>query len=432
MPLKILNWNVEQFGLTRSSNSGRLFYVCQLIASVNPDVASVIEIKTLKPVDAITIAGRIVGMLQNKFNVTYNYILSYHNKLEMYLFLYNNNTVRPICLGGAARQVYTENNIINAAFSVQNGVNTTIDNNGYLDNHFPLIEYYNIQASRPPAIGFFRDVNAGTNFALFAWHNMAGNKNNDSRPVADLEDMSSSGYINNRYIDITINTVQVRIPSIILSGDFNVDYLKRAGTYQYFTNFSVAINTPTILVDYSQNSSYNKRADVVSACFDNFIWSGLNNRNVAGQLTDTISDCHKKTLARKMSSMLRGFSREDFMTELGLEFCEKYLKNKDAGYIPPKAIDPLITITLHYCFRTIKITKEFLDELYKYVSKYDVDRETFDEYINSLNEKINSLKKGLGRAQMIAAKSVDPDWGDALFLHHSLLSDHMPVVLTIN
>lgn len=431
MAIKILNWNVEQFGSTRSANNERLNWVCKNISDIDPDIASIVEIKTINPATAILVANRIVNCLQNTFSKTYNYILSYDNDLEMHLFLYNTNTVDPICLGTDSPGVY--NFFGNTQFAVQRGVNTTFNNNnsGYLTNLFPLINYPNRGSARPPALAFFQDRNTNDIFPILAWHNMA--KTNLAK--TQMGKMIQAAYVTTPGFTINISGTPTAIPQLYISGDFNVNALDNnsARYYTAFTNYTTAINAPTMLVRYPVDCSFGGRSSVVNECFDNFIWRGLTGRQTTGAVYDSISKCQQTNQGKKMALSLRGGLDTQYYYDLVYEYTLIFWKHDDEAYIDnADAFDVLVQIGADYFARTIRITDEFLDALYERLSMHDIDRDTFDDFVEGLAVKAQAIRQGLKSAEQVAIKSKTPGWCDALFFHRTLMSDHLPVVLTIN
>lgn len=436
MAITILNWNVEQFGATRSANNNRLYWVCKTISDIDPDIASIVEIKTIDPATAILVANRIVNCLQNTFSKTYNYILSYDNDLEMHLFLYKTSTVDPICLGTDSPGIY--NSFSNVQFAVQRGVNTifNVSNSGYLTNLFPLINYPYRGTARPPALAFFQDRNTNDIFPILAWHNMA--KTNLAK--TQMGRMTQAGYVTTPGFNINISGTPTTIPQLYISGDFNVNARDTssirnpgAGYYTAFTNYTTAVNAPTMLVRHPADCNFGGRNSVVNECFDNFIWRGLTGRQTTGAVYDSISKCHQITQGKNMALSLRNGLDNQYYYDLVFEYTQNFWKHDDEAYIDDEdAFDVLVQIGVDYFARANRINNEFLDTLYERLSMYDIDRETFDDFVGGLAIKAQAIRQGFQSAAQVAIKSKSPDWCDALFFHRTLMSDHLPVVLTIN
>lgn len=434
MPIKILNWNIEQFGGKRSKMTHRLYSICEVVAAVNAHIVSLIEIKTTNTIEAGTIADLITQRLANTHNINYNYILSYHNNMEIHVFLYKTNAVEPVCLGTAQRQVYDSTSIANATFSRSANAQTTINNNsGILTNHFPLMEYNNIGNSRPLAAAFFAIPNTTFIFCLMAWHNMAGKRNNSDRPYSEMNELRQTNYVANQQITISIANNKVQIGNIIISGDFNVDYLddEYVGVYNAFNNYAIGIQDQyTMLGEYIHNKKYSERNDACSALFDNFITCGFTNINLVADVVDTLTDCLNKNWSKLLANRYAN-AASDVMIEFAFKFVENFLKNDDNPSLPTEATETLLLISIAYCYSNKRINNQFEKEQYQRLQRFNISLEDFNEFAKQLKNGIMSKEKSFTRAYQIAANIEKPGWGDALMLHTNTMSDHLPVIFTI-
>ncbi|MCB0375290.1 MAG: hypothetical protein KDD04_05165, partial [Sinomicrobium sp.] len=277
--IKLMNWNIEQFGESRAAREGTYQRIAQIINNNTPDLISVIELKTQIPATAVDIANTLLQHMPGK----YRYILSYQNLLEMYLFIYDSSKLVPLCLPCGITQV-VNNGFQGLAFHLADGLSTTLDPNNpeILCNYFPLMEHSN-RDTRPPAAGFFQLKDRPADFfALLAWHNAAGKYLHDQQitieklPVSEMRDMSRTDYIQNGFRVPTANGI-LNIPHVILSGDFNVDYLgHNQNVYRDFAGYTTALIQPgqkTHLHTYdpANNAVYTTSQSLRSAILDNFI-----------------------------------------------------------------------------------------------------------------------------------------------------------------
>lgn len=279
MALKIMNWNIEQFGDTRSKNPDRLAWAAKMIADYDPDICVVVEMKTLNPATCIAIADRLVNKIYLIKKIRYRYVLSYHNKLEMYCFLYKAASVNPIVLPAGDNIIYNYKNnpqLTTPTYREVNDVDSTLNLQGQIVNHFPLFRSPGMTIQRPHVMSFFRDKTgmAARYVGIVAVHC-------DVHEAYQItNDLENTPFLHNRqiainYTDITNVQVTQNFQNLIVTGDFNTNFLDPddRDAYNAFSgnNYTIGIQQPTHLSEYDKGNQGAGINQLLGAAYDNFI-----------------------------------------------------------------------------------------------------------------------------------------------------------------
>lgn len=440
--IKIMNWNIEQLGEARSSEDDRIKRIANLVNKYQPDIFSLIELKTTNGDTAIKIADKILKKLKNTTgNKPYNYILSYQNLLETYCYFYKSESVVPICIQSGISGVLTPKDLLDNKnmFGEVDELCTTKDNNtGGFKDYFPLIEYDDREYKnmRPPCAGFFRVRSSDKLFSLLAWHNAAGSlKGSDEKPKKEMKNLAGTDFIDDCEITINLKGKNTGFDKIIISGDFNVDYLS-TGRSQYYTDFDkfetvlTQTNEKTHLKKYDpiNDGNFKTYGDLKSALFDNFLISKnltYDNEEVVDipkYIKDSGDNFIKKLFEdsgisqhKKVKERIKKSSKVNVEKLLKREMVEK------------TRITKVMKIHKSMGFRggrasTISITA---------INKILKDNGLTSEIEGAINK--NSIKnfKVYSKAKKYIKDPSSIKMNDLLMLSQNLYSDHLPTIVEI-
>jgi hypothetical protein len=455
MPLNVMTWNIEQFGESRSGNPDILNEVGRLIhaATPVPDIIVLLEIKTAKATVACQVAQAISDRVWAESGQTrrYNYIISFCNNLEIYVYMYLAATVTPLTLAvGIHKSYYDDPNktgadkLIDLNFVPTAGVNSVpssrkiIETEKTILNSFPLLKYNKLSPCRPPGVGFFR---YGAHvLAVVAWHNMSGN---DDKSFTHMANMANAWFVANQRFRIRINNTATNVENILITGDFNLDYCGTQGeqvAYNSFTNFTTHITGKTYLEQYLAGEKYPYPQDILSAGFDNHIFHGaalgmtVNQAFVMNIPDWYMNQGKKQIIARlKQSQFINSQYVDD--DELAKERLRKYLGDKlkvmNRKGIPQTTQQERNTIIAEAEKQLAKLRERTvysrLPETKQILGNY------FEKFAKNLYAYATGPTEFKGyRYALIKTDSSSMLWGDALFICRRFASDHLPVMIEFN
>ncbi|MBL7729132.1 MAG: hypothetical protein JNM68_15655 [Dinghuibacter sp.] len=439
MPLKLLTWNIEQYGKTRALKDDSVIrneYVAQVINKLDADIVSLIEIKT-KDFDVATkISAMLCKMLLDKYGKKYSYTFTHHNKIEIYVFLYKYEQVTPVVLSSGNRELYSLTELEKQSFvkvtdaTKQFTKNTTES----LSHYFPLIDYKTEQG-RPMGLGLFYDWNTQKYLAFMAWHNLAGDRwGNNKRSKKEMELLAQEDYIKAKTFTLDIDKKKQKITNFIVSGDFNVNMAEDKETYQYFQGYNITNNDNTYLHTYDPEDFYVNSIALRSANFDNFL---INCPDGYNQFTVRVEDIPKWIYDNKnvFSDLIKRASLDDetHLTEAtvtaAISVFEKQTMTEDFA-IPKNQWTSITNKLLKLKIRNDKVNPDSISEVKKIYEDVDSKKE-FDTLVKQINKQIASLADVFSHFYNVINNYESLTYTDTLFLTRNVLSDHLPVLLEL-
>lgn len=449
-----MTWNIEQFGNLRTSNIDNMAAVARIINTANPvpDIIVLLEIKSSKPKEVCFIAKSISDWIYEMSNQSkrYNYIISFYNDLESYVYLYLQGSITPLTLANGVDKIYDDDpnssyaKISDLNFITSSGVSSTVSGNNdniIIKNSFPLLDYKN-RNTRCPAAGFF--VYNNKIIGIVGWHNKSGNNYISKK---NMIDMSKSWFVTNKKLRIKHNNNQIDVENILITGDFNYDICEsdKINTYKAFSGFTTHINGKTILEQYSYWNKYSNEDSILSAGFDNHIYCFPNNGisvnkayvcNVPKWYLQTvpIETCNILSQSNFIYSQYSN-SKDD--EEIVYQRFMKYLKDKlkkMSSKDSPNMSNTEIKEIISECVKIVPLirTSENMDQRLKktknilgiYFDAFSYD--VLKYYISP------SMFKGYRYALIKDNPKYNMNWGDVLFLYRQFASDHLPVIIEFN
>jgi hypothetical protein len=430
MPLNIAFWNIQSFGTTRTGNTEVMTEVCRQISLLNADLLCIQELV----VSNYTDASNIVAAINNGITVAnYEFILCPHNGFEMYLFLYRptpvgGGTLRAVALAAGGRDQVDDTSLLTETFAITN-LSTANGMNG-LTRYFPLFNYPTIgNAARPPGIGLFQytDGLGGVhNTAVFQWHNDASGTN---FIAGNIRRLAQSTCIANRTFIADVAGTPTTFNNILVGGDFNNDLQNNP-----FANYVRQINANTHLhtFDINNDIGYTSTLHIRDACYDNILTS-LANMTTANNGVFDIANYYWQNrngltgILLTNSNLLNRVNVVDQIEKrLLVKFSTNSLKkspNKIAKTGKTKIRNLMLGINL-LTVRTTRLTTLIQNERLS-VRDTAVAIRVCNSYLQ--NELATTLRWNLRLQNMNGLI-----WNDVLCLTRYWLSDHLPVIITLN
>jgi len=448
MALTIFNWNIEQFGKTRSAYPNRVNRACEVIKREEPDVATIIEVKSKKVSAVLPIANRLVQVL-GQMGTTYRYVLSHHNRLETHLYLYNPATVVPLVLVKGTRVVYSEVELAKENLVEADDVSTTsmgADAAPTLFHYFPLLSYPQREDThRPLCAGFFREKATKTPFCVISWHNEAGSYRrtnsgvvtSDARPAANLKKLAAAPFITKGYVQVQVQNQPTSVSWVVLTGDFNVNAQLKAAKQVYATlgGYTTKVGKRTYLNKYVKAS----KPEFYTACYDNFIVSQAleNARKMLVHVVD-VPEWLLKTGTKALKAMIEESSLADpqglieVTRSLNDDVVTRLADQREFGYVKVGQRAELRELVARLALGSWKTAEPgFRTQAMNIVQ----DRKQADAIVGALAERIGDnvaeMNTVLQRFSDLLRVPSSADLGDTTFLMLTILSDHLPVYLKV-
>ncbi|HEU4718400.1 MAG TPA: hypothetical protein VFU15_11225 [Bacteroidia bacterium] len=489
MALKIMMWNIEQFGTTRCKYPNRVDRISDIVAHEKPDVFVTLEVRTKDPADAIDVADKIKNGLYNNHNLDYQYILTHYSFFEYYAYFYL-DTVVPYTVATGGSVLYDYSNSLQNLTLVRAGnrlstTNATVNNGTpLLKNHFPLLDYpgrapqkTNEKNRRPPGAGFFKTTNSNEYFAVITWHNETATqikrkRGSEKGPmmgkgVVSMQRIAKAGFVQNSNLIVQVKengtTSQRTFDQVIFTGDFNNDPTTNKNDFTGLGTFSHMVTNPTHIHNYVDDEG--EEFNELIHCLDNSLQSQslAQNNNI-------------KTKADVFSLNLWLKDKKPGNACLKKMLQESWLGDK--GALHRLAKEDALRGLDHYCDKRKygTVYKEYKDEIIRKILNQNLKawvnksqtKQTQQTFINDLNnnilanlqvknrssEEMTEIRKQLAPVAGEVATIVkdyaknfchivkryelikkNPDIiksSEALFLIRMILSDHLPVITTIS
>ncbi len=429
--MKIFTWNIEQFGNKRSAYEAQVNTVVDIIADSDADIVVLIEIKTTKPEVAITIARLLCEILQQKHKQYYGFNVSDHNFLEVYVFLYRYEKVTPYVLKKAQWKMYDYDSLAKETLvKVEDYQQSSryVKNGSFYNVEYaiPLLTFpYQYGKERPLGAGLFCDE-SGKKTAVLAWHNMAGRFGNNSYPGGIMEDAGTADYIKKGF-DLKTNEGPFDIKEVVVTGDFNADPNKDDKAYKAYAGYKTMLTENTYLKywDSTKDGSYNNTLELRNACYDNFIVKST--RNKASKVVDIPNKLIKEAKLRNylinsgslavMDDLIE-IIREMAAKKLGKMFTSPYIRKKDRALMLEE-------------IETAPVNNMKIDESALRVLKNKLQKRKYDEVVKYLNDELAKAGSLVNHFQNVLNGTSNLGFNDALLLTRQILSDHLPVTLTL-
>lgn len=431
MPLKIMNWNIQNFGLTRAGREDTIKQVSRAIHDENANIVCIQELQVSSWSDAKFIVEKINHYLQSRNAPAYNYILCPWNRFEMYLYLYRGGvTLRALTLGANGDVAVDNGSISNVTWTEYQGNTTTGNGASGLNHYFPLFHYDKIgNAARAPGFGLFRYRDGNNNdhdICLLNWHNDASGK---GFIKGSIKQLARTPIIAQGTFNITTNTGNRNVDNIVIAGDFNNEL--NSNPFTHYTRH-IAELTHLGAFDKSNDGIYKDSSALRDATYDNLLtclnvngltavspgivdlpkrlWDERNNKtkdalatsNLLAQADQQI-DYRKRLISRitsnkKTKRQVSKKSREKFrglLDQVNLGRVKKNnLRTRINGLdIPPPQQKLLVTAALMF-----------------------------------IEVELTDVTRWAHRSQNMNAMN----YNDALFLTLEWMSDHLPLVITLN
>jgi hypothetical protein len=307
LPLKILNWNIRTFGVTRQKPDV-LRQVCRVLEDANAQIVCIQELAVSELARAVSIVNDINNGLTNP----YNYILCPHNKLEMYLYLYRNATVEALTLPQTGPLMLNNGGIVGGTFIAHNGNTTAGTGATGLQHYFPLFHYTGRgRSARPPGLGLFRYTdphNAQHYICLINWHNDARGRRFIQTNIGRL---ANTPLVNNATFNIQVAGVTRTVNHIVIAADFN-DALT---TYPFPNAYTRHMTAFTHLHTYNRdnNHAFTTSLHLRDAIYDNILTS------LAATLTagaSAIVDLPRRLMDERGTETKRALKTSDLLAQV--------------------------------------------------------------------------------------------------------------------
>ncbi len=457
MPLTITTFNIQTFGMTRCDNIDRIRAVSRTICELNPrpDILCLIEITAsdFDEVNWVCISLRVwiaktyleLGRTETK----YNFIHTFHNGFETYVYFYNPDTVNPLVLESGIKELYTIESgqkdwypLLDTLKFKKVSKTDTKANQSYwhrLDNYFPLLHFNNRGTCRSLGLGLFEYNNK--EIGVLVWHNKAGNGSISYGYMQLLagSDLCKAGKLTFK----DENNNKKTLDNLVLTADFNVDLVQASqyinNPYDSYTDMTIAVkgnSALSYLNEYSFNRFYPDPDKVLIHAFDNslfyskdftidrafinplvsnlkgqrdYVIKFLNNSEFINnddeeELTDK-EDLLNHSFANSLEGILIKYKGPMYNKQkretIILDFMEWRAKLRKNGYAP------LLT------------SKEILGD--RFISFF---AEAYSIYVGTTGFRSHSYPRICGDFGSVTD-------GDAVFLLRKFVSDHLPVTLIL-
>jgi hypothetical protein len=263
MPLKLLSWNIEQFGKKRSGDTDRLRQIRRVLNEANADLICIQEVKAETFHDVNAILGAV------RSHVTgYEFILAPHNNLETYAWLYKPGALQPLTLRSSGPKEVDEHSLATTNFVPHAGSTTSGMGPSGLDHYFPLFRYQTMRAGRAPGLGLFRYTHGTTQrfLAVLNWHN-------DTARSFAFQNIKlflhRTDCIRDGQLDIRLNNARVTVENLVIAADLNYALEQ----YQLPDNWELHVNEKTHLHRFTteNDSKFHTSNDVRDLRLDNIL-----------------------------------------------------------------------------------------------------------------------------------------------------------------
>lgn len=467
MPLTITTFNIQTFGLGRAKQQDRLTQVAYAMNFMvpKPDIIGLVEITESKPYNACLVAQKLCDKMRKLDSYEgpgrdYNYIITFYNKFETYVFLYNPNTVNPLVIEEDDYKYYTIDDkqseihikLDEADFKEISKKNSTVNKKGAYDkvsieNVFPLLHFKDRNFCRPPGLGIFKHGNKYVGVAL--WHNMSGN---DSPAYSFMLNLAKSDLVTKQSFTIKSGNNTIQIKNLCVTGDFNVDLIEAEehdnDPYGEFVKSNMKIcvkgnEALSYLNDYNYKWDYPNSHPIYTVAFDNTIFrcpdyqfdKGFINPHVSNLISakDFIMNFLKNS---EFMSCEEGFDPDDdFDYEEGEkpeDRFQKYLEDKLYRYKNKKK-------PKYNPYQRKVIVEEFMknrtelrnNKTGSLVQTKIILGEVFSSFFSEAYEVYASTNEFRQvRYKQLLERNETLKYSDVVFFLRQFISDHLPVTIT--
>lgn len=423
MPLKIMFWNIQSLGNTRSSKPDVLREICRHIENENADIVCIQEMRVSK----FNAAAGIVAAINNRITVPYQYIICPHNTFEMYLYLYRGSLNLQAAVLGANDPWYVDDtDLPTQNYTLTQGSTTGAYGITGLNNYFPLFDYKDRRTGRAPGAGLFRyaDPTGIIHWlTIFNWHNDACNR---KYLKGNVDRLGDSPLIDAGTFTAAVNGVNRVFDSFIIGGDFNYNM---ANEYPNYVT-QIPVRTHLFTFDKDNDSKFNTALSIRDRSFDNIMTWLNGNLNVSNQAVVDLADYYMNNKNITTAALLNSdlitqtldvqFARDRLITRFSLPKKKKQVSKKTMldfkGIISKENL---------YQTRTGTMTRKIQAMQQVPPKQREILTSIATEFLTKELVTNNRWNLRLGDMNNL-------NYNDTLFLVRNWISDHLPVVATLN
>jgi len=436
MPIRIMTWNIQQYGVKRSGDAVKTSLIGNRIAAHDVDIFVLIELNAKQGDAAIDILSKrlipeIEGWYQKLHGTTetYRYTIAYGHDIGSYAFVYK-SAIRSCSLRSSDPDVV--NDLTKVKFIPSQSSTSFNASTSKLDYYFPRLQENSGSKwySRTPCFGGFQ---IGNNYLFFvALHNSAtlawGGYNLKHLDVFDVI---------YKKLKLNINGTAVDSDTLVITGDFNVDHTNKKQIDWYYQELissnaydiqippGAEIDRKTHLLEYDGVTSYKSSLDLRSFGLDNF----FTRRNVVNAAKPEIVDIPKWIHDEKdvYKSLIKSshLTDADKLTELSFELIKERVSSlvKDGS-----AAAKVCAVVDGAKVKNDDLDKKSLDEISKTVN----NEELFKEIREVVKQRLKHRTILFFRfSELLTSNRTSLSWSEALLLSR-LISDHLPIYVELS
>lgn len=428
MPLKILNWNIQTFGVTRQQDADTMRQVCRVLNDAQADIACIQELVVSNWNDADSIVTSINNGLLNLGALQYNYILCPWNRFETYLYLYRAGVnLQAVTLGAAGPASVDNAGVSTATWTAYQGNTGTGFGPTGLDHYFPLFLYDKIgNAARPPGFGLFRYTDGfavSRYICLLNWHNDASGT---SFIQGNISRLAQTAIINAGHFNINAGGGVQNVNNIILAGDFN-DALSPCPFPNYTRQFNV--NTHLYNFDKNNDGTYTTSLALRDAAYDNLV-TCLNGLGAANQ---QVMDLPLRLMNEKKHQTKTALLASDLLAQANqqLDYRNRIISRIRSSKKSRRKISKTSLGTFRTLLKDVNLGRVRVGTMRTKINGLTIPPAqkailvTFA--LTFIEKELTTVSRWVTRSRNMNGLL----YNDALYLTREWMSDHLPLVITL-
>lgn len=430
MPLTVLNWNIQNFGLTRSADADRIAQVARVIRDANAHIVCIQEIQVSSFADAATVMTRINNALVTLGGAAYNYILTPSSGFEMYAYLYRGGANLQALTLGAAGPGSVNSTTVTAQTFVAHAGNTTAGHGPTgMTNYFPLFDYERRgNVARPPGLGIFRyaaPMGGARYLCILNWHNDATNTGFIRSNVGRL---AASPLLTNASFNVTVGGGTATVDHFVIAADFN-----DALAPNPFPGYQVQIAPLTHLYGFDQtkDDDYGSTVDLRDALYDNLVTRMPTTPNALTPANPTVRDEPLRLHNERIGNTKTSFDASDILAQAQqqLDYRVRIVRKLNGRSRDVKGISKTSKMRFRNLLDTLPLGRIRTQRLTNEIGRLPIPPTQRTRLVNVatsfITAQVTLADRWATRAQNMNALR----YNDCLFLMREWMSDHLPMTI---